>query len=138
MIEVSNLTAQTLTPGQALTFNNVIHQSCCKRSECFSKQLPTSVRLTGGCNAIYNVEFHGNVSAAEGDIIRLFLALAGQPLVETEMRVTPTGAPNSSNVSAGTYVVLNCSDADRISVVNGGTTNVAIAENANLRIRRVA
>lgn len=138
MIQLSNLTAQVLTPGQALTFNNIIHQSRCCKSECFSKQLPTSVKLTGGCGAIYRVEFHGNISGTAGDILQLFIGMAGQPLAETEMRVVPTGDPNSNNVSAATYVVLNCADLDRVSIINGGTTNIAIAPNSNFMIRRVA
>lgn len=137
MIQLSNLTAQVLTPGQALSFDNIIHRSCCRKNECFSRQLPTSVKLTGGCNAIYKVEYHANISGAEGDVLQLFLAMAGQPLPETEMRVVATAAPNSANVSAGTYVVLSCEDVDRISVINGGTTNVAIAPNSTLLIRRV-
>lgn len=141
MIQLSNTTAQVLTPTgatQALTFDRIIHRSCCRKNECFTEQLPTSIRLTGGCGAKYKVEFHANISGAEGDVLQLFLALEGQPLPETEMRVTPTGAVNSNNVSAGTYVVLTCSDIDRLSVINGGTTNVAVAPNATLLIRRVA
>ena len=138
MIQLSNLTAQTLVPGQAITFDNVIHKSCCSKNECYNPQLKTSVRLTGGCNARYKVEFHGNISGAVGDVLQLYIALANQPLLETEMRETPSATPNSANVSAGTYVVLTCGDLDRISVINGGTTNIAIAPNSTLLIRRVA
>lgn len=138
MIQITNLTAQVLTPGQAISFNNLLHKSCCSKNECYTAQLPTSVRLTGGVNARYKIEFHGNISGAEGDILQLSVALAGQPLLETEMRVTPTGTTNSSNVSAGTYIVLTCGDLDRVSVINSGTTNIAIAPNSTLLIRRVA
>lgn len=136
MIEVSNLAAQTLQPGQAITFNNVIHHtgSC----ECFSRQLPTSVKLKGPRCAQYQVDFNGNVSGAAGGVLQLAIAIGGQPLVETEMRVTPTGDPNSYNVSAGTYIVMDCMDLDRVSVVNMGTVAIGLAPNANLRIRRVA
>lgn len=135
MIEVSNTVAQTLQPGQAVSFDNIIHRKGC--GECYTKQLPTSVKLRGGCGSVYNVEFNGNVSGTEGDILRLFIALEGQPLAETEMRVVPSGATNSANISSGTYVVLSCDDVNRISVMNGGTTAIGLAPNANLRIRRV-
>ena len=141
MIQLSNLTAQVLTPTgitQALTFDKIIHKSCCSKNECFTSQLPTSVRLTGGCNAKYMVYFHGNVSGAVGDVLQLYIALANQPLVETEMRVIPVNDPNSNSVTAVTEVVLTCGDLDRLSVVNGGTTNIAIAPNATLLVRRVA
>lgn len=136
MIEVSNLTAQTLQPGQAITFDNVIHKSGCW--ECYSKQLPTSVKLKAPRCAQYDVEFSGNVSGAVGDILRLAIAIGGQPLSETEMRVIPSVDPNSANVSTGTYIVMDCMDLDRVSVMNMGTTAIAIAPNSNLRIRRVA
>lgn len=138
MIQLSNLTAQTLLPGQALSFDNIIHRSCCQKNECFTRQLPTSVRLTGGCNAKYEVHFHGNITGAVGDVLQLYIALAGQPLPETEMRVIPANDPNSNNVNAVTYVVLTCGDLDRLSVINGGTTNIAVAPNATLLVRRVA
>lgn len=138
MIELSNLTAQTLNPGQALTFDSVIHQSCCRKNECFTKQLPTSVRLTGGCNAMYLVEFSGNVSGAAAAALQLSIALANQPLPEARMNSTPAAANNLNNVSTGTYIVLTCGDLDRVSVINSGTVPVTVSPGANLRIRRVA
>lgn len=136
MIEVSNLSAQTIQPGQAITFNNVIHKSGCW--ECYSKQIPTSVKLKAPICAQYEVQFSGNITGAVGDILQLSLALGAQPLVETEMRVIPSVDPNSTNVSTGTFIVMDCSDLDRVSVMNIGTTPIAIAPNSNLRIRRVA
>lgn len=135
MIEVSNLTAQTLQPGQAITFEEVLHQSGCW--ECYSRQIPTSVKLKAPRCAQYEVFFNGNISGAAGDILRLAIAIGGQPLAETEMRVVPSGDPNSNNVSAGTYLVMTCADLDRVSVMNIGTTAIGLAPNSNLRIRRI-
>lgn len=136
MIEVSNSVAQTLQPGQAITFDNIIHHTGCW--ECYSHQLPTSVKLKGPRCSQYQVDFNGNVSGTAGGVLQLAIAIGGQPLVETEMRVTPTGDPNSSNVSAGTYIVMDCMDLDRVSVMNMGTTPIGLAPNSNLRIRRVS
>lgn len=136
MIEVSNLTAQTLQPGQAVTFNSVLHHKGC--AECYTRQLPTTVRLKGCCGATYEVSFSGNVSVATaGAAAQLAIALEGQPLVETAMNSTPSTANVLNNISTGTFVVLNCTDVDRISVINSGTVPVTLAPNSNLRIRRI-
>lgn len=136
MIEVSNTAAQTLQPGQAISFNRVIHHKGC--GECYTSQLPTSVKLKGGCGATYDVEFSGNVSlATAGAAGQLAIAVGGQPLVETAMNSTPSTANVLNNVATGTYLVINCSDLDRVSVINTGTVPITIAPNSNLRIRRV-
>lgn len=136
MIQLSNSTAQTLTPGQALTFDTIVNKSCRCRSECFSFQLPTSVKLTGGCGAVYDVEFSGNVSGAAGDNLQLSIAVMGQPIAVTQMNSTPAAADQLNNVSNGTYIPINCADLDRVSIVNSGTTNLTVAPNSNFRIRR--
>lgn len=138
MIEVSNLTAQTLTAGQAVTFDKVIHHtgSC----ECWNAQLPTSVKLRAGRGSIYEVQFSGNVTAsAAATPVQLSISIGGSPLVETRMDATPAAAGDLWNVSTGTYIFMGCcEDLDRISVVNTGTNPVTLAPNSNLRIRRVA
>lgn len=136
MIQVSNLVAQTLQPGQAITFNNVIHHTGCW--ECFSKQIPTSVKLKGPRCSQYEVQFEGNITGAAGDVLQLSLAIGDQPMPETEMRVIPSGTPNSTNISTGTYIVMDCAELDRVSVKNIGTTPIAIAPNSSLRIRRIS
>lgn len=135
MIELSNLLAQTIQPGQAITFDNVIHHKGC--GECFNKQTPTSVKLRAR-GGTYKVEFSGNVSAATaGDALQLAIAIGGSPLVETTMNSTPATAGVLNNIGTGTYVVVGCCDLDRITVTNTGTVPVNLAANANLRIRRV-
>ena len=136
MIEVSNLTAQTLQPGQAITFDKLLHKS--GNCECWSSQLPTSVKLRAGCNAVYDIEFAGNISGAAATTLQLAIAVQGQPLVETAMNSTPSTADVPNNVATGTYLKMGCADLDRISVVNNGTAEVTVAPNSNLRIRRVA
>lgn len=137
MIEVTNLTAQTLQPGQAITFNNVLHHSGCW--ECYSKQIPTSVKLKAPRCAQYQVEFSGNVSSATaGSAMQLAIAIGGQPLIETAMNSTPSTANVLNNIGTGTYIVMDCAELDRVSVVNTGAVPVTLAPNANLRIRRVA
>lgn len=137
MIELSNLTEQTLQPGQSLTFDKVVHHKGC--GECFTSQVPTSAKLRAN-GGFYNIEFSGNIAAtAANDALQLALAIAGTPasaLVETTMKSTPETANAFNNVATGTYVTNSCSDLNRISVTNTGTVPVIVDANANLRIYR--
>lgn len=136
MIQLSNSTAQTLAPGQALVFDVIVNKSCRCRNECFSSQMPTSVKLTGGCGSVYDVEFSGNVSGAAGDQLQLAIAVLGQPIPVTTMDSTPSAANQLNNVSNGTYIPITCADLDRVSIINSGTTNLTVAPNSNFRVRR--
>lgn len=136
MIQISNAAAQTLAPGQAISFDKTsyLHTGC---GECFNTQLATSVKLRGGCGAIYEIQFSGNVtSTTAGDTVQLAITVGGQPLVETAMNATPAAAGTLVNVNTGTLFAVYCCDADRVSVVNTGTTTLSIAPNSNLRIVR--
>lgn len=138
MIEVTNANAQTLQPGQALSFNSstFLHAGC---GECFNTQLPTSVKLMGGCRSLYSIEFSGNVtSATAGAAVQLAIAVEGQPFIDTAMNATIATANALVNVSTGKFYRVECCDADRISVINTGTVPVTVAPNANLRIFRRA
>lgn len=136
MIQVRTATAQTLQPGQALNFDSttILHTGC---GECFNSQIPTSVKLRGGCSSIYDIEFSGNASTATAATTgRLALAIANQPLTDTQMSFVSTAAGDLNNINTGTYFRVCCSDTNRISVINTGTTAVTVAAGANLRIAR--
>lgn len=138
MIQVTNNAAQTLQPGQAISFNSstFLHAGC---GECFNPQLPTSVKLMGGCRSIYVIEFSGNVtSATAGASVQLALAVEGQPFIDTAMNATIGTANALYNVNTGKFYRVECCDADRISVINTGTVPVTVAPNASLRIMRRA
>lgn len=133
MIVLSNLTAQTLQPGQSVTFDKVtLRAGTC---ECFNPQLPTSVRLKS--NGIYSLGFSGNVSATTaGDLLQLAIAVGDQPLVETTMDSTPAAVDQLNNISTETRFRVCCSDLNRVSVKNIGTTVVTLAPNSAFVIER--
>lgn len=134
MIELSNLTAQTIPAGGSVTFDRVLLDSGCR--ECFNSMVPTSVKLRG--RGIFDVEFHGNISSTTaGDAVQLSLAIGGAPMVQTTMNATPAAVGDLVNVSAGTYLRNCCSDLDRISVVNTGTTTLTLAPNSSFRIAQL-
>lgn len=135
MIELKNTATQTLQPGQAIRFDEVLLRSGC--SECYNRQLPTSVKLKGGCGSIYEIHFNGNVtSTVAGNTVQLAIAVGTSPLVETAMNATPAAVGTLVNVSTSTLLRVCCSDLDRVAVVNVGTTPATVAQNSNFYIVR--
>lgn len=133
MIVLSNLSAQVIAPGQAVTFNELKLKS--GNCECWNKQLPNSVKLKA--QGIYSLGFSGNVSVATvGQSAQLAIAVAGQPLVETAMNSTPSTANVLNNISTETRYRNCCCDMDRISVINTGTAPLTLAPNSALVIER--
>lgn len=133
MIELRNSVAQVVQPGAAVTLDTVIAQTGCGE---YHRPGSNSVKLRR--NAVYEVEFSGNISGdTAGTPVQLAIAIGGQALAETVMVSTPSVANAFNNVSTGTYIG-NCDiDFDRITVVNSGTVPVILSANFNLRIRRV-
>lgn len=127
MIVLSNLTAQTIAPGQAVTFDKVVLKSgCC---ECFNSQLPRSVKLRN--NGIWSLGFGGNVTVGTaGDTAQLAIAVGNQPLVETAMSSTPSAANALNHVYTETRFRVCCDDLNRVSVVNTGAVPVILAPNS--------
>lgn len=134
MIVLSNLTAQTIQPGQAVTFDNVILWT--GNCECYSKQLPKSVKLKAK-GGTYSLGFSGNVaSPTAGAAMQLAIAIGGQPLIETAMNSTPSTANVLNNISTETRFSNCCCDADRVSVINTGAVPVVLAPNSAFVIER--
>lgn len=131
MIVLSNSATQTIQPGQAITFDRVVTRCSC--GECWSRQIPQSVKLCKkGCHML---SFSGNITSATANVsLQLAIAVVGQPLVETAMNATPPVANQLMNVSALTAYNNNCCDADRISVINAGTTPITVAQNSSFVI----
>lgn len=133
MLELSNLTAQEIQPGQAVTFDKVLLRSGC--GECFNSMVPKSAKLRA--QGIYDIEFHGNITGATAaTAVQLAIAVGGQSLPQTVMNATPAAAGDLVNVSAGTYLRNCCCDLDRVSVINSGTTVLTLAPNSSFRIAR--
>lgn len=133
MIELSNLTAQTLQPGQALTFDKV-RLNTKNGCECFNSQVPTSVKLRG--KGIYDISFSGNITGAAAAVLQLAIAVAGNALAETGMNSIPAAEGDLNNVSTRTLLHNCCCDLDRVSVINSGAVPVTVAPNSAFVITR--
>lgn len=134
MIELSNTTAQTITPGQSLTFDTVVLKSGCAESHRANSGIVT---LRANC-AIYEVHFAANISATAAGTAQLAIALDGEPLLETTMINSIGIAGDPENAATATLVRTDCKCCTHISVVNTGTTSVIVSANPALFIKRVA
>lgn len=136
MIVLSNTTAQTVQPGQAVLFDRVAFRGCCCDRRAFGHREGTgSVRLRE--NGQYKIEFHGNIGGAAATQPNLAIAIDGSALPETTMTATITAATDVFNVSAGTGVHRRCGESDVITVINTGTTPVELAANPALIVTRI-
>lgn len=132
MILLSNTTEQTLTPGQSITFDDVILHSGC--GECHRSNT-NSVKLRA--NGLYDVDFHANIGTATAATpVQLQLTLGDDPLGETIMSNTPAGVDDRNNVGTSTAIKNCCGDYDRVRVTNTGVNNVIVAPGSALKISR--
>lgn len=91
-------------------------------------------------NARYLVTFSGNIAgAAVTAVSELSVAIAidGEPIQATRMRVTVANTGNYYNVSASTYIDAPNSCCVKVSVKNTSTQAIN-TQNANLTAVRVA
>lgn len=138
MIVLSNTTAQTLQPGDSITFDiSVMHTGtgeCCQMPNRLGS---TSVKMKN--SGIYILEFHGNVTTATADALaQLNITVGGETLAETTMKSTTVAANSFSNVGAATRFKNCCCEFDRVGVTNTGTTAVIVDANSALIVGRVA
>ena len=135
MIELSNTTAQTLSPGQALTFDTVLLKSGCVESHRTNSGI---VSLRAKCS-IYEIHFSANISGTTAGPVQLSIELDGEPMAETTMISTVATAGDLNNVAASTLVRTGCAGAyEHITVVNTGTSDVVVSPNPAFYIKRVA
>lgn len=135
MISLSNTAIQTVEVGKPITFNTVLSKTGC--AECH-RAGTGSVKLCAK-NAIYQVEFTGNITNASGtDPVQLAAQLGGDTLPETAMIFTPGASSAVGNVSTSFPIRNNCCDYDRITIVNTGTVAVTVSANPILFIHRIA
>lgn len=137
MIVLSNTIAQTIQPGQSLTFNNVVLHTGC--AECH-REGSGAVGLRAG-NSIYDVAFSANIATATASTpVQLALSIDGSPLLETTMKSTPSQANVFNNVATETRVSTCCCNGGRgaITVMNTGAAPVTVDANPCLSIKRDA
>lgn len=134
MIKLTNLTAQTIQPGQSVTFSTIMRKSGC--AECF--RLGTdSVKL---CKrpATYEAYFQANVTTQTAGIAQLSFALAGDTLPESTVVRQITTANAFDSISLQDVISVNCCDFDQITVTNTGILPVVISTNPLFYVKRIS
>lgn len=132
MVVLSNLTEQTLQPGQSLTFDNVVTWFGC--GETARSGGPLGLRCE---NAVYELAFSGNVTGeTAAEPVQLAIALGGAALPETTMIYTPAAANAVGNVGTSTYVETRSGLSNQVTVTNTGANPIIISPNASLKAIR--
>ena len=134
MIELSNTAAQTIAPGQSLTFDTVLLKTGCAEAHRSNSGIVT---LKADC-AVYEIHFAANISATAAGTAQLAISLDGEPLVETTMINTISTEGDPDNAATATLVKTGCGCCGKISVTNTGTTSVIVSANPALFVKRVA
>lgn len=134
MIELSNTAAQTIAPGQSLTFDTVLLKTGCAEAHRTNSGIIT---LKANC-AVYEIHFAANISATAAGTAQLAISLDGEPLLETTMIKSVGTAGDPDNAATATLVKTGCGCCGKISVTNTGTTSVIVSASPALFVKRVA
>lgn len=122
MIVLTNPNEQTVQPGEAIVFTQIVErESCCPGLS----PAGTSVKLSKGTQ--HRIDFNVNISGAAGTTPTLAVALGGEPIVWTTMVATEPVDGRVQNLGIGFPLKQGCCDFDRVSVINTGTAEVVIA-----------
>lgn len=134
MIILSNTIAQTLAPGQSLTFDNTIMHTGCN-AECHRNG---SAGVTLSKNGIYEINAKLNVAPTADGSAELAVMAGGGALPETTMISTPSAANDVNTIFCSTaFRPCGCC-GEMITIQNVGTVPVAVSPNACLFIKRIA
>lgn len=134
MIVLSNLTAQTLAPGQSLIFDDVILHTGC--GECHRKNTgAVKLRANGIYEASYGANIGGPTAATP---VQLSLTLGGETLPETTAISVPAAVTDLNNVARETRIKNCCGDYDRVQLTNTGANSVNVGAGAVLVLSRVS
>ena len=140
MAEFSNVELQEV----ALNGNVIFDETPVCPTKCITHREGSGiVRLNGAgsrCRARFLVAFSGNIQIpADGTVEEISLAIAvdGEPLLATQMIVTPAAVEEFFNVSAQTYIDVPCNCCVTVSVENTSDQPIEV-QNANLIVVRTA
>ena len=139
-MEITANTIQLIEQGQNSLFTEtpVCGSNCIKHRE--GAGIVTLRGITNQCRARYLVSFSGNIAIPTGgtvEEISMAIAIEGEPLQSTRMRVTPAADDNYFNISASVFVDVPRGCCTTIAVENTSTQAINL-QNANLIVTREA
>lgn len=135
MLNLSNTTEQVLAPGQSITFDLVLLETCSKAERHRAGSANTELL----CGNIFNIDFSTNLAGQAQGQVSLSVMLNGEAIPAANMVETVAAANSIYNVSRPGIKVRKIGCQNIISVRNTGTVNIIIPAKASLlSIRRDA
>ena len=140
MAEFTNIELQTVALGGNVIFDET---PICPTRCITHREGSGIVRLNGAYGngrARFLVSFSGNIQIPTGgtvEEISVAIAVDGEPLLATQMIVTPAAVENFFNVSAQTYIDVPCNCCVTVAVENTSEQAIEV-QNANLIVVRTA
>lgn len=140
-MEIVSNPIQLVEQGQNVQFTETAVRSC---KPCVKHREGSGIitlrGLTNQCNARFRLSFSGNIAIPTGGTvgeISVAIAIEGEPLQSTRMRVTPAAVDNYFNVSAQADICVprGCCASVAVENTSGQAINV---QNANLIVTREA
>lgn len=140
-MEITSNAIQLIEQGQNVLFTETAVPSC---KPCIKHREGAGVvalrGLTNQCNARFRVSFSGNIAIPTGGAvgeISLAIAIEGEPLQSTRMRVTPAAVDQYGNISSQAYVDVPRDCCATVAVENTSTQAINV-QNSNLIVTREA
>lgn len=139
-MELTNINQITVEVGQNIPFTEtaVPGSICIQHRE--GAGIVTLRGITNQCRARFRVEYSGNIAVPTGgtaEEISLAIAVAGEPLQSTRMRVTPAAVEEFFNVSASVFIDVPKGCCTNVAVENVSGQSVLVSD-SNLIITREA
>lgn len=140
MAEFTNNELQLVAVGQNVVFDET---PVCPTKCITHREGSGIVRLHGStnqCRARYLVFFSANIAIPVGGVvgpISLAISVDGEPLLSTQMIVTPTVVGAFFNVSSEVFIDVPCGCCVTVAVENTSTQAINV-QNANLIVTREA
>ena len=139
-MEITNVELQTVALGGNVIFDET---PICPTRCITHREGSGIVRLNGAYGngrARFLVSFSGNIQIPTGgtvEEISVAIAVDGEPLLATQMIVTPAAVEYFFNVSAQTYIDVPCNCCVTVAVENTSAQAIEV-QNANLIVVRTA
>lgn len=139
-MEITGIALQTVAAGEDVAFTET---PVCGTKCIVHRQGSGIIKLRGitnQCRARYLVSFSGNIAIPTGgtvEEISMAIAIEGEPLQSTRMRVTPAAVDNYFNISASVFVDVPRGCCTTIAVENTSAQAINL-QNANLIVTREA
>ena len=139
-MEITANAIQRVAENQNVLFTDTVVTGNCSILHRNGSGLVTLRGLTRQCRARFKVTFGGNIAiptTGSVNAISVAIAVSGEPILATNMIVTPAAGENYFNVAATTYVDVPAGCCTEISVENTSSQAILV-QNANFVIERVA